>query len=260
MFGGSSGLNEPLITIGRIDFVTVSAKVPDNAAPFVSYNTEAQVEFAQLPGVTVRGPITRFSRVVDPTDQTMRVEVDVYNGSQADYRALLTKAAVQSTISALVPIDRAANILAAGAGLIRSKADHKGWHEGMALTPDWGPNGRYHQIVAGTTATMRLDLEKFTDTFLLPSSAVYGRAGQSYILVVENGMTRQIPVAVQVNDGTLVKVAAVIPAAGGRHVTRELTGNEVVVLSRQLEVGEGQSVTPVSRSNAERGRFARDAR
>jgi hypothetical protein len=74
---------------------------------------------------------------------------------------------------------------------------------------------------------------------------VYGRAGQSYILVVENGMARQIPVAVQVNDGTLVKVAAVIPAAGGRHVTRELTGNEVVVLSRQLEVGEGQSVTPV---------------
>ena len=52
---------------------------------------------------------------------------------------------------------------------------------------------------------------QFTDTFLLPSGAVYGRAGQSYILVVENGMTRQIPVAVQVNDGTLVKVAAVIP-------------------------------------------------
>ncbi len=143
------------------------------------------VEFAQLPGVTVRGPITRFSQAVDPSDQTMRVEVDVYNGSQADYRAMLTRAAVDSTVSALIPLDRAAGVLAAGAGLIRSKADHKGWHEGAALTPDWGPDGRYHRIVPGTTATMRLDLEKFTDTFLLPSGAVYGRAGQSYILVVE---------------------------------------------------------------------------
>jgi multidrug efflux pump subunit AcrA (membrane-fusion protein) len=245
VFGGPSGASEPLITVGRIDLVTVAAKVPDNYAPFVSYNTEALVEFAQLPGVSVRGLITRYSRVVDPADQSMRVEVDVYNGSQADYRAMLTRAAVRSTISALVPFDRAANILAVGTGLIRSKADHKGWHEGAALTPDWGPNGRYHQIVAGTTATMRLDLEKFTDTFLLPSSAVYGRAGQSYILVVENGVTRQIPVAVQVNDGTLVKVAAVIPVAGGRQVMRELTGDEVIVVSRQLEVGEGQSVKPV---------------
>jgi len=245
VFGGATGASEPLITVGRIDLVTVAAKVPDNAAPFVSYNTEALVEFAQLPGVSVRGPITRFSRVVDPADQSMRVEVDVYNGSQADYRDMLIKAAIHSTVSALVPLDQAAGVLAAGAGLIRSKADHKGWHEGAALTPDWGPNGRYHQIVAGTTATMRLDLEKFTDTFLLPSSAVYGRAGQSYILVVENGVTRQIPVAVQVNDGTLVKVAAVIPVAGGRQVMRELTGDEVIVVSRQLEVGEGQSVKPV---------------
>jgi hypothetical protein len=63
--------------------------------------------------------------------------------------------------------------------------------------------------------------------------------------VVENGVTRQVPVAVQVNDGTLVKVAAVIPAAGGRQVMRELTGNEVIVVSRQLEIGEGQPVTPV---------------
>ena len=92
---------------------------------------------------------------------------------------------------------------------------------------------------------MRLDLQNFTDTFLLPSRAVYGRAGQSYLLVVENGVTRQVPVSVQMNDGTLAKVASVLPAAGGRQVTRELTGNEVIVVSRQLEVGEGQRVTPV---------------
>ncbi len=47
------------------------------------------------------------------------------------------------------------------------------------------------------------------------------------------------------NDGTLVKVAAVIPSVGGRQVIRELTGNEVIVVTRQLEVGEGTRVTPV---------------
>jgi multidrug efflux pump subunit AcrA (membrane-fusion protein) len=245
VFGGSGGSSEPLVTVARLDLVTVAAKVPDNAAPFVSLETEAVVEFAQLPGVTVRGPITRFSQAIDPTDQTMRVEVDVYNGSQADYRAMLARAAVRSTVSPILPLDRAAGVLAAGAGLIRSKADHKGWHQGVALTPDWGPDSRAHPIVPGTTATMRLDLEKFTDTFLLPSGAVYGKAGQSYILVVEDGVTRAVPVAVQVNDGTLVKVAAVIPATGGRQVTRELTGNEVIVATRQLEVGEGTRVTPV---------------
>jgi hypothetical protein len=198
-----------------------------------------------MPGATVHGPITRFSQAIDPLDQTMRVEVDVYNGSLADYRAMLAQAAVKSTVSSILPLDGMAGVAAAGAGLIRSKADHKGWHQGAALTPDWGSDGKAHPIVPGTTASMRLDLIKFTETFLLPSGAVYGKAGQYYILVVEEGATRAIPVAVQVNDGTLVKVAAVIPGGGGRQVTRELTGNEVIVSTRQIEIGEGTRVTPV---------------
>jgi HlyD family secretion protein len=243
---GSGGSSEPLITVARTDLVTVAAKVPDDAAPFVSWNTQATIEFAQLPGMTVSGPITRFSRVVDPGDQTMRAEVDVFNGSRDEYHAMLTRSAVKSSVLPLFPMDRAASLAAAGAGLILSRADHKGWHEGNALTPDWRADGQYAAIVPGTTAAMRLDLQNFTDTFLLPSRAVYGRAGQSYLLVVENNITRQIPISVQMNDGTLAKVAAVLPASGGRQVTRELTGNEVIVVSRQLEVGEGARVAPVN--------------
>ncbi len=107
------------------------------------------------------------------------------------------------------------------------------------------PEGRYRKIVAGTTATMRLDLEKFGESFLLPSGTVYSRAGQSYILVVENGVTKAVAVSVQMNDGTLTKVAAVLPVAGGKQVTRELTGTEVIVVTRQLEIGEGRKVAPV---------------
>ncbi|HEY1192503.1 MAG TPA: HlyD family efflux transporter periplasmic adaptor subunit, partial [Gemmata sp.] len=236
---------DPLVTVARTDLVTVVAKIPDSAAPFVSWSTEALVEFSQLPGVTVRGFITRYSRAIDPADQTMRVEVDVYNGPEADYRAMLGRAAAESSIAALIPFDRGLGIAAAGAGLIRGKADHKGWHEGYALIPNWGPDGGYQRIVAGTTGNMRLDLEKFGESFLLPSGAVYSRAGQSYILVVENGVTKAVAVSVQMNDGTLTKVAAVLPVAGGRRVTRELTGKEVIVAARQLEIGEGRKVTPV---------------
>ena len=244
-FVTAAGMPDPLVTVARTDLVTVVAKIPDNAAAFVSWDTEALVEFSQLPGVTVRGPITRYSETVDPADQTMRVEVDVYNGTPADYRAMLARAAVQTSVSPLVPVDWMASVAAAGGGLIRGKADHKGWHEGDARIPDRGPEGRYRKIVPGTTATMRLDLEKFGESFLLPSGTVYSRAGQSYILVVEDGVTKAVAVRVQMNDGTLTKVAAVLPVAGGKQVTRELTGNEVIVTARQLEVGEGRKVTPV---------------
>ena len=240
-----TGTADPLITVARTDLVTVVAKIPDSAAAFVSWDTEALVEFSQLPGVTIRGPITRYSQAIDPADQTMRVEVDVYNGPEADYRAMLGRAAAETSVAALIPFDRASGVAACGAGLIRGKADHKGWHEGYARTPDWGPGGRYRKIVAGTTATMRLDLEKFGESFLLPSGTVYSRAGQSYILVVENGVTKAVAVSVQMNDGTLTKVAAVLPVAGGKQVTRELTGDEVIVVTRQLEIGEGRKVTPV---------------
>lgn len=169
----------------------------------------------------------------------------MYNGPEVNYRAMLGRAAAETSVSALVPFDRMSGFVAAGAGLIRGKADHKGWHEGYARTPEWGPEGRYRKIVAGTTANMRLDLEKFGESFLLPSGAVFSRAGQSYILVVEDGTTKAVAVAVQMNDGTLTKVAAVLPVAGGKQVTRELTGNEVIVATRQLEVGEGRKVTPV---------------
>lgn len=240
-----SGGSEPLVTVARTDMVTVVAKVPDNAAPFISWNTEAVVEFAQLPGVTVRGPITRYSQAIDPADQTMRVEVDVYNGSRADYRAMLARATMPAAVGPLLPFDRAASLAATGFGLARSRSYHKGWDDRFAGIPDWGPQGRHRRVVPGTTATMRLDLERFGESYLLPSQAVFGRSGQSYLLLIEDGVTRSVPVTVQMDDGTLAKVAMVVPAGGGRQATRELTGREVIVVSRQLEVGDGRRVAPV---------------
>ena len=230
----TTGASEPLVTVARVDLVTVVMKAPDTAAPFISPTTEVAVEFAQLPGVVVRGKVTRYSPVIDQADRTMRVEVDVYNGSPAAYRAGLARAAGRAAVAPLLPFDRAAGLAATGPSLIPTHAD--------ALVPEWGTDGTARPIVPGTTATMRVFLDTFADAPLLPAGAVFGKSGQPNILLVENGVTRAVPVVVQVSDGRLAKVA-MVDAAGGRELTRELTGSEVVVSTRQVEIGEGTRVT-----------------
>jgi hypothetical protein len=238
------GASESLITVARIDLLTVVMKLPDYAAGLVTPTTEVAVEFQQLPGVSVRGPVTRFSPYIDPGDRTMRVEVDVFNGAPQEYARLLTRTAAQTTLAPLVPGNPLAVALAAGAGDLRTKFDHKGWNEGVALCPRCGDAGGYRQIVPGMTATMRVFLDRFADTYVLPSGAVYSKAGQSYLLLVENGQTRGVPVSVQLNDGRLVKVALTETVAG-QQVARELTGTEVIVATRQIEIGDGQRVEAV---------------
>jgi HlyD family secretion protein len=241
----TGGGGEALVTVSRVDLVTVAMKIPDSAAGFITPNTEVFVEFAQLPGVTARGPITRFSPSIDTTDRTMRVEVDVFNGSAEEYQKLLGRAAADHTLSSLVPLDPLAMAAAAGAGMVRSRASHKGWTDGNALPADRTGDGRFRQIVPGTMANVRVSLDNFADARLLPSGAVFNRAGQPYILLVEDGVTRAVPVVVQVNDGRLVKVA-MTSTVGGRQTVTELTGNEQVVATRQVEVGDGVKVNPVA--------------
>ena len=240
----TTGASEPLLTVARTDLVTVVMKAPDVAAPFISPTTEVSIEFAQLPGVVVRGAVTRYSPVIDQADRTMRIEVDVCNLPPAEYRANRLKEAARTAVSPLQPFDRGSGLLASGIAMIRNKGEHKGWHEGEALIPEWGPEGRQRPIVPGTTATMRVFLDKFSDTPLLPDGAIFGKSGQSYIMLVENGLTRAVPVTVQVKDGRMSKVAVIAPS-GSREVVRELTGDEVIVAARQLVIGEGTRVEAV---------------
>jgi len=96
------------------------------------------------------------------------------------------------------------------------------------------------------TGTIHLQLRRFADAFVLPARAVFSRGGKQYVLEVRDGKAHLLPVKVQVNDGTLAKVAIVtrVPDAlgGTREVLKELSGNEEIVASRQQEYTEGQSV------------------
>lgn len=218
----TTGASEVLISLARVDLVTVAARFPDAVAPLVAPNTPAVVQIDDLPGLTVPAVVTRFAPSVQNADRTMRVEVDLFNGDDAEYQRL-SAGGVRDAKSATDPVP----VRAFSTG-----------HTGGRLIP-------------GMTGTLRLSVGGYGKSFVLPSTAVYTRSGTNYLLLAENGKTRQVPVRVQVNDGKTVRVAVVVkqptPEGGTREVLTELTGDEQVVAARQLEIGDGASVT-VARS------------
>ncbi len=242
----STGQSETLITVARTDLVTVVARFPDNAAPFVSLGTPALVEIDEVPGLTIAGRITRFSPSIQNSDRTMRVEVDLYNEDEASYRRFARQAlaAQLSMLAGRTPLGVAAlNVSLRKATEGRSKGPTDPFPV-RATPPHADEPGQV--LLPGMTGVMKLQLGRFGNCHVLPSSAVFSRGGKPYILLVREGVTRQVPVRVQVNDGKIVKLSIVTrrtDAAGGtREVVQELTGDEEIVSTRQLEIGDGQPV------------------
>ena len=240
----TTGASEPLVTVARIDLLTVTTKLPAEVAPYLSKDTDVEVTFDDLPGLTVHGKVTRFSPAIDGADRTVRVALDVFNGTRSDFRAFLASAQADAlaSLAGASPLGTVAAILAADAHQHQS---HKGVSDGTAICPDsqFGTGGR--PLVPGMSASMKVYLDRVSAAYLLPSSAVYSQGGKTYILVVQDGMTQQIPVRVQVNDGRMAKVALLATTGEGGTAVRELTGNEEVVVSRQMEVGDRAKVRTV---------------
>lgn len=243
----SSTSAESLLTVERLDLVTVSAKVADNTVSYLSHETEAVIELDDWPGIEIRGRVTRFAPSIDGTDRTVRVEVDLFNGSREEYwkRAGELISLWLSPIGGNPPLEAAAN---AGIDFSLLRPSHKGAMDTYPAFPEWDGVAGRHAIFSGMTGRMRLALERFTDAQLLPSSAVFTLGGKPYILVVEDGKAKRVPVRIQINDGQLVKVAVITHPAGTmstQEQVRELTGKEEVIASRQSELGDGQPVRAV---------------
>jgi multidrug efflux pump subunit AcrA (membrane-fusion protein) len=215
-------------------------KLPDVAAAYISLDTDVEVTFLDRPDLKVHGKVTRFAPAIDGQDKTMRVEVDVFNGPRAEFQEFLA----QTFAEAMAPLGQGNGLGVAAAVLAAERHRrlfHKGVSEGTAVCPDVPTGERARPIVPGMTATMKVYLDRVSAAYLLPASAVYGSGGKTYVLMVHSGVTKQVPVRVQVNDGRLAKVALLT----GPATVQELTGNEEIVLSRQLEVGDGVKVKAV---------------
>jgi multidrug resistance efflux pump len=219
----TTGTSEFLISIAKVDLVTISARFPDSVAPFMAAGIDATVQIDDLPGVNIAAKVTRFAPSVQNADHTMRVEVDLFNGSDEEYRQL--EEAIRS------------------GGPNRPT---KGPNDPVPLRAFASDVPNAPRLIPGMSGSITLRVGGFGESFVVPSSAVYSRSGTNYLLLVENGTTRQVPVRTQVTDGKSARVAIIerkSDARGSnREVLRDLTGNEEIVGARQLEIGEGASV------------------
>lgn len=245
----TTGTPEPLFSIARTDVATVFMKVPDNFAPLVHDNIDTVIQMDQLPGEEIRGKVTRRSPSVQNKDRTMRVEVDLYNGSEQDYLKFVRKCVA----TLLTPM--CASSPAEATALTASGRITWGQHKMTAfpLFPQvMGESAAHplHRLLPGMTGYMELRLP-CDNAYLLPIGAVFSRGGKMYIAEVKNGTAHLVPVVVQAEDGSLAKVVTIVqranPKTGVRErARRELTGNEEIIASGQGELAEGQAVHATS--------------
>jgi multidrug efflux pump subunit AcrA (membrane-fusion protein) len=216
----TTGHTEPMLTVARTDIVTVFMKVPDNYAPYVTKNTEAVIEMGVLPEWKIQGKVTRFApSLKNPEhDRTMRVEVDLFNGSPGEFDRLVA----------------------------RAKATHFAGLKGRSLPTFPMVNGKQSagldgKLLPGMFGKMRLTLQKFNNAWLVPSTALVHQGGRSYLFLVQDDKAVRVPVEVQVDDGRLAKIV-LLEAKNGQVAQRDLTGTETVVASNQGELNDGQAV------------------
>lgn len=209
----------PLLTIERTDIVTVYMKVPDKYASYVSNDTKALIELDELPGEILEAKVTRFTPSLQTIehDRTMRVEVDLYNGSPEEYKAFLA----------------------------RQEANNwKGLKGGVKpYLPTSAMHGAVpgHHLLPGMYGKMRLVLQNFRDVYLLPSQAIVSEGGSPCIYLVVEGVVHRQPVVVEVDDGKVVRVR-LLGQDGKKSTRRYLTGKEEIVSSNQGELSDGQTV------------------
>jgi multidrug resistance efflux pump len=211
---------DPLLTLVRDDVVTVYMKVPDRFAPHVTPDTEAIIQMDTLPGLVIRGKVTRYAPSLDNPehDRTMRVEVDLYNGTAQDFQAFLAREK------------------ATGNADLKSKTlPHFPKVEGKDVVD------QPLRLIPGQYGKMRLVLRNFQKAFLLPRTAVVSQGGTAYVFVVKDGRALKMPIQIQADNGEEVKVT-LIKKVSGQTVRHELTGSEEIVSTNQGELSNGQLV------------------
>ncbi|VTS04971.1 efflux RND transporter periplasmic adaptor subunit [Tuwongella immobilis] len=244
----TSGQSEPLMRLARMDRVTIVSKLPDNAAPFLTQDTQATVEMNELPGISLSGALSRFSPAIETGDRTVRVEVDLFNGEYLAYQAYIAQR-IRTEMTALATGISPATALNAGllgiGRMVTLANDGKGAADRLASFPMPRDSSLVQtpKLLPGMSGRMRLHLGPIDHGCTLPSTAIYNRSGKPYILLVQGKTLQEMPVKIQVNDGVLARVA-MIDRSQGRETYRELTGSEEIVTARQLEFRTGQTVSP----------------
>ena len=155
----------PLISVARVDLVTISMEVPDGFAPYVSRGADAEFRVGDL---FAHGKVTRYSPSIESKDRTMHVEVDLFNGTASGrLRQVRARASRQPG-----PKSEREPTIRFRSG--RNSPARESEAAAIRCCPAW-------------SARCGCFCEKFDNVFLIPSEAVFIRSGRTFIAEVIDG-------------------------------------------------------------------------
>lgn len=212
-----------LLSIMRTDIVTLSMRVPDTFVAWVTLDTPVEIRVDAFPGRTLRCTLSRIAPNLSTADRTMGVEVDLYNGTSAEYARFL---------------DRERR---AGNADLKSRK--------LPVFPEGLKDGEASRLRPGMYGRMKLVLASPRHAALIPSSAVVRVGGMPYVYRVENGVARRASVTVEADDGTLARVFW-RTSVDGKDAATEMTERDEIVLTNQGELEDGSAVLTSSETAA----------
>lgn len=111
----------------------------------------------------------------------------------------------------------------------------------LTLQVEIDVDNRDHKLMPGMYAQTELTLQRIEQAMAIPSTAVFSRGGENYILQVVNGEARRQKVRIRFDDG---KELEVVKLTDGKEVP--LDGTEELVISNKGEIGDRQAVQTVA--------------
>ena len=72
----------PMFTVQKIDTVRVYCDVPESSVAAIGPGATADIKCYGLPGIVLKGTVTRIATALDPATRTMKVEIDLPNPNE----------------------------------------------------------------------------------------------------------------------------------------------------------------------------------
>lgn len=85
----SDGNTRPMFTVARHDLMRIVTKISDLDVPYADVGDPAVITIDALPGVKLKGKISRFTEAEIPNERTMITEIDIPNDEKSPARGRL---------------------------------------------------------------------------------------------------------------------------------------------------------------------------
>jgi hypothetical protein len=202
-----------LLELQRMDIVTVVAQVPESFAVYLDDTTRCELRIDALPGLVFECKPTRYAPNFADNDRTRQVQVDLFNGTAAQFDDFIQKIASSPQ-----------NSLKGG-----KQPQRPG-----GIQPGESPN-----LMPGMFGSLRLVATRFKNSPLVPSSAILRQGGVPYLMQVENGVARKRRITIEVDNGTMARVRW----ADGPQAT-ELSPEDQFLAANPSAFEDGTAVAP----------------